>query len=235
MNYEVMGANAWKHAPSLQAMANHRWRLYPSGVRRALAYRLSERALPRDTFVAQTVDLADRSDADRTTSGDSIDQALDTWNIVDTAPHLANALEFDGEPLTKATEFSGLFSGQLDVVINKKDFDFSVTLFERTAHGEYMQLSYYWARASYVSDRRHRRLLEPGKRRRLEFRCGRLTSKKLQAGSRLVVVLAVIKQPGEQINYGSGKDVSDETVADASEPLRIRWYADSFIDVPLAG
>jgi hypothetical protein len=55
----------------------------------------------------------------------------------------------------------------------------------------------------------------------------------LTRGSRLVVVLGVIKQAGEQINYGTGKDVSDETIADAKEPLEIRWLGDSFIDVPV--
>lgn len=37
-----------------------------------------------------------------------------------------------------------------------------------------------------------------------------------------------------QINYGSGKDVSDETVADAGEPLRLRLYGGSFIEIPIA-
>jgi hypothetical protein len=37
------------------------------------------------------------------------------------------------------------------------------------------------------------RMLAPGKRQRLQFQSGRLTSRQLQAGSRLVVVLGVIK------------------------------------------
>lgn len=47
------------------------------------------------------------------------------------------------------------------------------------------------------------------------------------------MVLSVIKQPGMQLNYGTGRDVSDETIADAKEPLRIRWFGDSFIEVPV--
>jgi hypothetical protein len=35
-----------------------------------------------------------------------------------------------------------------------------------------------------------------------------------------------------QINYGTGKDVSDETIADAGKPLTIQWLGDSFIDIP---
>jgi len=59
-----------------------------------------------------------------------------------------------------------------------------------------------------------------------------LTSRKFQPGSRRVVVLSLLKQPDVQINYGTGKDVSDETIADAREPLRVEWFTDSFIDVP---
>jgi len=78
-----------------------------------------------------------------------------------------------------------------------------------------------------------RRLLVPGKRTRLNIQSVRLMSRQFQAGSRLVVVLSVIKQPGQQINYGTGKDVSDESIADANSPLKIQWFSDSFLDVPV--
>jgi len=48
-----------------------------------------------------------------------------------------------------------------------------------------------------------------------------------------VVLINVIKQPDMQINYGTGRDVSDEAVSDANEPLRIKWFGDTFIDVPI--
>jgi hypothetical protein len=48
-----------------------------------------------------------------------------------------------------------------------------------------------------------------------------------------VVVIGILKQPGEQINYGTGRKVSDESIADAGAPLQIRWSTASFIDVPL--
>jgi uncharacterized protein len=37
-----------------------------------------------------------------------------------------------------------------------------------------------------------------------------------------------------QINYGTGKDVSDETISDAGEPLRIQWFGGSFIEIPIS-
>lgn len=47
-----------------------------------------------------------------------------------------------------------------------------------------------------------------------------------------MAVLSILKQPGEEIDYGSGKPVSNETIADAGAPLQIRWFGDSSIDVP---
>jgi hypothetical protein len=79
-----------------------------------------------------------------------------------------------------------------------------------------------------------RKLLVPGRRTRLDFAARRLTSKLLASGSRLAVAIFVIKQPGEEINYGSGKTVSLETIADATEPLRLLWWSDSYLDVPVA-
>ncbi len=224
VNYEVMGANTWKHAPSLAAMGDQKLRLHLSAVRSGDGYRLSRRKPARGSFITQKVDLADRTDVDRISPGGGfVDTALDTWNGV----------EFVSDPFPKAIEVSGLFSGRLDFIANKKDLDFEVQLYELTSRGEYVQLSYYWARASHVGDRVHRRLLTPGRRQRLDFVSGRLTSRQFQPGSRLIVVLSVVKQPGTQINYGTGKDVSDETIADARAPLTLRWFGGSFVDVPV--
>ena len=41
------------------------------------------------------------------------------------------------------------------------------------------------------------------------------------------------KSPNWQINYGSGKDVSDETIADGKVPLQIEWSNGSYIKIPL--
>jgi putative CocE/NonD family hydrolase len=224
VNYEVMAANLWRHAPSLAAMGSERLRFHLSAERAGDAYRLAVPKPAGGAFIAQTVDFADRSDADRVVpGGGNVDRAIDTWNGV----------QFVSDPFSTPTELSGLFSGRLDFVSNKSDFDFSVQLYELTAAGEYVQLSYYLVRASHAGDRVRRRLLKPGVRTRLDFESGRLTSRQFRPGSRLVVVLTVLKQPSTQINYGTGRDVSDETIADAREPLQLRWFSDSFIDIPV--
>lgn len=224
VNYEVMGANVWKHAPSLAAMGDQRLRFHLSAERAGDAYRLSESKPTDDAFILQTVDLADRSDVDRVPPGGGI-----VDNVIDTL----DSIEFVSDPLLKPIELSGLFSGRLDFISNKEDFDFNILLCELTPKGEYVQLSPYWGRASYVRDPSHRQLLTPGKRTQLDFESGRLTSRKFQTGSRLVVLLQGMKGSGMQINYGTGRDVNDETIADAKEKLLIKWFSDSYIDVPV--
>ena len=58
-------------------------------------------------------------------------------------------------------------------------------------------------------------------------------SRQLQQGSRIVAVLRVIKEAGRQINYGTGEDVSTETIQNAKAPLEIHWYSDSYLDPPV--
>jgi putative CocE/NonD family hydrolase len=234
VNYEVMGANVWKHAPSLAAMATKTRRFYLGPESADGGYKLTDHATGQSS-VLQSVNFSDRSDVDRfAPSGTLVDQDWDDYPIVDKAPNLANALVYESDAFQEPPEISGLFSGRLDFVTNKRDFDFDVTLFEHTTKGEYIQLSYVWKRASYAMDRSHRQLLTPGARTDLDFTAGRLTSRQFQPGSRLVIVLSIIKQPADQINYGSGKPVSDETIADAGTPLQLRWYGDSYISVPIA-
>jgi putative CocE/NonD family hydrolase len=225
VNYQVTGANTWKHAASLAAMSARTLKFYLSSVRSKGAYKLDKARPPRDAgSIALNVNLADRSDADTTTpGGDLLDRAID----------ISNGLEFISDPLTEPVELSGLFSGRLEFVTNKKDFDFQVTLYELTPQGEYFLLAPYWSRASHVGDIVNRRLLTPGARQRLDFMSVRLMSHQMQPGSKLVAVLQVIKNAGQQINYGTGKDVSDESIADARDPLTINWRADSYIAVPI--
>ena len=60
-----------------------------------------------------------------------------------------------------------------------------------------------------------------------------LDNRAVAAGSRLVAVVSVIKESGREINYGTGKTVEDETIADAKTPLSLQWLATSSITVPV--
>jgi predicted acyl esterase len=225
VNYEVMGANEWRHAASVEAMAASAERFYLDATASGEHRRLARHKPLKVSFVTQTVNFAERKDAGWMPPTDLITRRLATHNDI----------TFMSEPLTKAIEFSGLFSAQLDFWINKLDVDLNIMLYEHLASGEYIRLfnPNYELRASYAQDRVKRRLLKAGERQSLTFKSERITSRRLQAGSRLVLVLGVNKRPDREINYGTGGDVSEESIADAKTPLKIRWYGDSYIELPM--
>ncbi len=225
INYQVMGANEWQHAPTLEAMSGRSLKFYLDRVPVGSSHRLTLQKKTNDTFVEQKVGYIDRSDAAWMPPTDFISKGL--------APRHGSI--FISEPLTKTIELSGLVSGLLDFNINKMDVDLSITLYELLASGDYVRLfsPTNEFRASYAQDRVHRHLLKAGERQQLEFKVERVSSRLLQAGSRLVMVLGINNRPDREINYGTGDDVSEESIADGQIPLKIRWYSDSYIDIPV--
>ena len=224
VNYEVTGADHWEHAPSIRAMAKSRLRFYLTNQQNGGSWRLSQTASTPNGAVTLKVDMADRRDVDRDSIGSIENKAIDT----------TNGLTFTSEPLTVTTEISGLSSGWLHFSTNKRDFDLEIDLYALSPSGEYFMLAPYWTRASQATDPTKRILLNPGARTQISFEGIRLMSHRLSAGSRIVAVVKIIKGPDRQINYGSGKPVIDETISNAGKPMEIKWFGDSFIEVPVS-
>lgn len=224
VNYQIMGADAWGHAPSLDAAAGGTLTLHLSGAQAGVHHRLDTKAPNPASHLRQTVDFADRT-SERHGYYPSL--------IVRERLDADSALMFVSAPFERAVDVVGTFSGELEVRINKRDFDFNVVLYELMQDGRVMQLSYYVGRASHAHDMAARQLLTPGEWTRLPFERTSMTGRRLQPGSRLLVTLDVLKDAQHQVNHGTGQDVSDETVADAGEPLQVDWRSDSVIRIPL--
>ena len=77
-----------------------------------------------------------------------------------------------------------------------------------------------------------RHLLAPGKPHHVKFETT-MVSRQMLPGSRLLVLVDAIKNPSAQVNYGTGKDVSDESVKDAGDPLKIEIQGGSYFEIPL--
>lgn len=135
-------------------------------------------------------------------------------------------------PFSKTTVVSGAFSGELDVTINKRDADLAITVFEQLPGGRLFHLAHWLGRASFASDSTTRILLAPGRACRVPFETT-VVSRRILKGHRLVVLLDVNKNPIAQVNYGTGGDVSDESIADAKVPLQVSWHTDSYVKVPV--
>jgi len=223
INYQLMGANLWKHAPSIDAMSSKDLTLYLSDAKEGERYRLSPGKPSKAAFIPQSVDLADR-----TTQLSLYDPA--PMSKDETQP---NVIVFVSEPFDSPVSVSGMITGRLDASINKRDMDFTMSFYELMPDGQRFHLSYYLGRASYARDMSKRVLLTPGQRALIPFERTPLISRRMSAGSRLLVMLTVNKNAFAQINHGTGKDVSDESIADAKEPLQVRWYTDSYVTVPI--
>ncbi|WP_276963957.1 CocE/NonD family hydrolase [Chryseobacterium sp.] len=220
INYQVMGTNQWKNVNSLENISKNTLRFYleNNGL-------LSDVKISDKSFSLLKVDLKDRSDAD---------ELLELKNeIVENKIYTKNSLIFTTNPLDKSFELSGNFSGKFKFSINKKDVDVYVYLYELMPDGKYFLLSSYMDRASYNKNNEKRNLLTPNQKETISISNNKFISKKIEKGSKLVAIVGVMKTPYYQINYGSGKDVSDETILDAKEPLEIKFYNDSYIDVPV--
>lgn len=225
INYEVMGANEWKSAPSLEKMSNAILQFYLTNNKSGNFYSASSKKPNKTGYLSQTIDFADRKIS---TNGDYYPDPLVKKEL-----DASSGFRFMSEPLKESVIVNGSFLGDIKISINKKDVDLGVTLYEVMPNGEYFHLSYYIGRASYAKDSTTRNLLKPNTIETISFSNTHLVSKKLSKGSRLLVVLDVNKNEFSQLNYGTGKEVSEETILDAKEPLKINWYNDSFVKIPV--
>jgi predicted acyl esterase len=155
------------------------------------------------------------------------------WQVIQKELNEPNGLIFVTDTFTYPQELTGSVTGHFALAINKKDVDIGFKLYELKANGETFALARYISRASYANDMSHRQLLTPNQKTIIPIVNSTMTSKLIEKGSRLVMVLNVNKNSGAQVNMGTGKDVSEETIADAGEPLEIKWFSDSEINIPL--
>jgi predicted acyl esterase len=223
INYQVMGANTWSHSPSVEKMADRSQRLYLTSQAAGNRHALLPGKPRKNQSIVQTVDLADRKALNNLYP---VSAYLDT---PDDPAHIA----YISEPFDRAVCICGLVTGEVNVIIDRKDFDFSWALYEATPEGKYINLSYYLGRASFAGHPQKRVLLTPGKPAALRFSNTPLVARQMAPGSRLLLLVTANKNPNAQVNYGTGKDVSDETIADADRPLKVQWSGASYIDVPL--
>ncbi len=228
INFQVMGTNEWRHVPSLRETGNETLTLYLSSTKSGDHqdyHQLTETKPSGAGVVRQEVDLGDRT----TTNNDYYPDP-----VISSSLDQSNGLGFISEPFAEPIEVNGTFSGLLKATINKADMDVGVTLFELTPDGTYFYLSHFLGRASYAKDMTTRQLLKPGVVESIPIHRTIMTSRRVEKGSRLVVVLNINKNSGYQINYGTGGDVSDESVDDAKPPLRIEWHNDSYLVIPIS-
>ncbi|HEU4689294.1 MAG TPA: CocE/NonD family hydrolase, partial [Vicinamibacterales bacterium] len=224
INYQVMGANFWRHARSIEKMSEGVVTLYLDGERDGNFHRLTRsRPAVRGTLHS-TLDFNDRT----AVSANTYPGEIVTGDL-----GLEQGLAFVSEPFAQPVSVNGLFTATLRLRINKKDLDLAAVLYEAMPDGRYFHLSSTVQRASFAADMTERQLLTPDRIETIRLDNTLLVSRQLSKGSRLLLVVDVNRGPFAQVNYGTGKDVSDESIGDAKEPLRVEWFNDSYVEVPV--
>jgi uncharacterized protein len=104
INYQVMGANEWRHAPSLDKVSNDALTLYLADVKTGNRHQLSGEKPPKPGFLDQEVDFADRKTANNRDSYPNL--------IVGKKPDLSNGFSFISKPFDEPVEISGTFRGE---------------------------------------------------------------------------------------------------------------------------
>jgi predicted acyl esterase len=215
VNYQIMGANSWVHAPTLATEDHLRFYLDGTDLRPTAPKSKKGRLF--------TVDMKDRNTQNNFYTPEIVFDSLDpSGGLV----YLSQVLDHD-------RTMAGSFSGELHLLSNKKDMDISLALYEQLEDGRYFFLTRYLGRASYADDPSTRHLFTPGKPVKVKFNNTRFVSKKIRKGSRILILLNTNKHPFEIINYGSGKPVAEEKMDDAGEAMRVEFLNSSFIDLPL--
>lgn len=229
INFQLMGRNEWRHVPELNQMYNDSIRFYLGSVKKDYYFGLHSEKPKLSAYINQTVDLKDRSELNFSTS-----VLPDISIIEDSILHTQKEqLIFISHPIDEAFAISGAITASFVASFNKKDIDIMFAIYELTTDGKYIALTSNVQRASYAKDDNERTLLEPNIKQTIALDNTYMTSRQLQKGSRIVLVMGINKNPNWQINYGTGKDVNDETMSDANIPFQIKWYNDSYIAVPI--
>jgi putative CocE/NonD family hydrolase len=229
VNFEVMGSNEWKHVTTLNEMSNDTIQFYLGNKFANNHYSLLKNKPTKPDYITQYVDLKDRNEIRFESEDVSSFPA-----IIDSLLNPAHQkLVFVSDAIEKPFAISGAATASITAAINKKDMDIGFDLYEQTPDGKYIGLVTNLQRASYATDNTKRNLLLPGKVQTIVMKQTYITCRQLQKGSRIIIVFGINKNPQWQVNYGTGKDVSDETMKDALIPMQIQWYNSSFISIPI--
>jgi putative CocE/NonD family hydrolase len=217
VTYFVAGANKWKSAPSLEAIAD--------GER---VYHLSSNGFAGDIFHAGS--LVEDGDAGAVTSaafdsyvydpldtskvkGDPADDyIIDQTEVVNTQ---GDGLIYHSPAFEEATEISGVIRLEAWIELDVPDTDINMTIYEVFADGSSISLTGEMQRARYRTSLERETLIKPGEINLYNFDRSYFISRQIAAGSRLRLFIRPGNSLNQQRNYNSGKPVSFETSADA--------------------
>jgi putative CocE/NonD family hydrolase len=219
VTYFVAGANTWKSAPSLDAVADDEMVL-PLGADRARhdvfhSGRLAaapDGAAPSSAYV---YDPLDTSKAER--EAEAADSGVESY-IVDQGEVLrtdGDGLLFHSAPFSAPTEISGVVRFEAWIETDVPDTDVNATLYEVRADGSSIALTGETVRLRHRDGLDRERMMTPGQVEKVVFERFYWFSRQVAEGSRLRLFLRPADGLQQQRHYNAAGPVHAQTAADA--------------------
>jgi putative CocE/NonD family hydrolase len=230
------GAECWKYADSLEAIASERWLTYLHSDGVANDVFLSGKLGPGkplkekpDHYVYDPLDTRPAEVA-RSAGANYLTDQRAALNL------FGNGVIYHSEPFTEATEISGFAKFTCWMAMDVPDTDFQVSLYEIMPDGSSIVLTQDLMRARYRASLRQEKLVKSGEINCYEFKSFPWFSRRVSKGSRIRLLLRSPNSYALQKNYNSGGVVADESGKDA-RTAHVTVYHDaqhpSVLELPL--
>jgi hypothetical protein len=209
----VAGANEWKSAPSLDAVADDELVLRLGADRpKHQVFAAGVLAADPDTRSDHSEYVYDPLDTTKAERGAADDYIVDQTEAVTTD---GDGLIFHSEPFDEATEISGYVRLEAWIEMDVPDTDLNATLYEIRADGGSIALAGQTLRARHRDGLREVRMMEPGVVEKLVFDRFYWFSRRIAEGSRLRLFIRPANGVAHQRHYNAAKPVHEQTAADA--------------------
>ncbi|HJT97587.1 MAG TPA: CocE/NonD family hydrolase [Rhodanobacteraceae bacterium] len=235
--FYVVGEEAWRYAPSLEATTAHSDAWYLDSV--------AGRA--NDVFASGSLGKdKGRGQPDRYVY-DPLDTSPTQWETVDVPNGLTDQrgliasagkiLVYHTPAFAADTDIAGFFKLSAWLSIDQPDTDLVVAVYEIKQDGSSVALADDLMRARYRKSPREATPVKPGAVERYDFDRFTYTARRIAKGSRLRLLVAPINSLWSQKNYNSGGVVANESGKDARKAT-VTLYHDasrpSALYVPIA-
>lgn len=214
VNYYVMGAEEWRSADSLEAISGHTWALYldPAG---SAADSLFHSGRLGAAAPARARPSSYRFDPRVVHGGEPVlTSGPDTY-----ASHAGagrpNQLFFHSDPLQSPRTVCGQIRFEAHLEIDVPDTDVHVELFEIAADQSIRWLGRDYLRARFRNSFSEEQLARPGQVEPWSFNRFWWTCRRMEAGSRLRLVVGPVDTPDLQKNLHTGGRIGFERMQDA--------------------
>ena len=216
--YYVAGEEAWRYAPTLEAITAEKRPYYVGSNGNAANDVYASGALTPDKGAARAgksryvYDPLDVSSADADTADNGGKDLIDQRALI---ARNGKQLVFHTAPFEKDTEISGFFSFKGWISLDAPDTDIGIDVYAIDDAGGSLFLSSDLMRTRYRNSLREPKLAVPGKVEEYTFDRFTFVSRLVKKGSRLRVVIHPINSLYSEKNYNSGGVVAQETKKDA--------------------